>query len=807
MTALNLPSTTRSIEDQRASNGFRISLALALMVLVVVVYYAFVQPITQLALISMVLAGACVVSAVLCLRKQTSLGIGILAVVVMAATVAQSFITLGYGFSTGVTQIVVLYGIAIFTLPSRSANRVLVAAVLVWIVLSLFDVFAPTSTAILEPFDRWANIGVVVVFVAIFGLLIASRYSTFSLRTKFIVVFIAIAIIAVGGVTVTTSQVVETQLSAGIEENLNSVARVTGLSTIENLEKRIFTLQSFGLNEGLQEAIAVSNASNVSRPSELTRRSQQWQTAAATDPLVQSILAHPLVPGLQQYQTAFPDNINLLVTNQFGALVAATYHPADYVQANEDWWQAAYNNGEGKTFISQPIHDENQTLGLVIAVPVFNADQTEVIGVIQTFVQMEAFAEVLAAGQFGETGKVEIYLPDDTELEITQENGEPELERDPVPTDFLPTLRGERSFLNSVHEGIPTVAGLWALESASADTDAISVLDDLNWRVVALQDRSEAFESVIIAERITLLVAMGVLLLVVTLAIFVAQALSRPIIRLTQTAEKVRSGDLNAMAVADTTDEIGTLATTFNDMTLQLRSVLSGLEDRVADRTRALATSTEVSRRLSNILDQRQLVSEVVQQLHDAFNYYHVQMYIFDTRRENLTMVGGTGEAGQTMLERGHKIARGRGLVGRAAATNTIVLVPDVSKEAAWLPNPLLPETKAEVAVPIAIGDVVAGVLDVQQNAVGGLSLDDAELIQSIANQVAVALQNIRAYASAQREADREALINTINQKIQSTDDIEAALQVAVREIGRALGAPRVRVKLTANGQRTRENV
>jgi nitrate/nitrite-specific signal transduction histidine kinase len=356
------------------------------------------------------------------------------------------------------------------------------------------------------------------------------------------------------------------------------------------------------------------------------------------------------------------------------------------------------------------------------------------------------------------------------------------------------------TYLEIVHNGVDTLASqaiVGSLGDVDEDTAAIT---NLGWRVITIQDQAEAFQSVEILTRNILLLAIAIVYAATLAAIRFAQVLSGPITRLNIVADKVASGDMSIQANVETGDETGALAIAFNKMTSQLRDLIGTLEQRVADRTKALATSAEVSRRLSTILNERQLIGEVVEQIKTAFDYYHVHIYLLDEASGNLVMAGGTGDVGAAMLGSGHKIPKGKGLVGRAAETNAPVLVTDTSKDPDWLPNPLLPETNSEAAVPIAIADKVSGVLDVQHNKTGGLKQEDVDLLQSIATQVAIALQNAQSYTEAQQRADREARITTIGQKIQSTTSIEAALQVTVRELGRSLGMNNIRVILDAPG-------
>lgn len=277
----------------------------------------------------------------------------------------------------------------------------------------------------------------------------------------------------------------------------------------------------------------------------------------------------------------------------------------------------------------------------------------------------------------------------------------------------------------------------------------------------------------------------------------ITSSVLRPVEELTESVGKLAGGELDERVDLARSDELGELAAGFNTMADRLQRYYAELEERVAERTIALHTSIEVSRRLSTILERSELVSEVVKQVQDAFGYYHAHIYLLDEEQQNLVMAGGTGVPAQKMLASGHRLRPGQGLVGRAAEEREVVLEPNVAEAPGWLPNPLLPETKAEVAVPIIVGDEVVGVIDVQHDVVDGLGESDAELLELIASQVAVALQNARLVGEMKERAEQATMISAIGQKIQRALTVEEVLRVAAQELGQAFAVESASVQLS----------
>lgn len=174
------------------------------------------------------------------------------------------------------------------------------------------------------------------------------------------------------------------------------------------------------------------------------------------------------------------------------------------------------------------------------------------------------------------------------------------------------------------------------------------------------------------------------------------------------------------------------------------------LERKVVERTRALKASAEISHQIAAILDIDELLHQVVTLIQKTFEYYQVHIYILDQKTGELIMREGSGEVGQQLKALKHKLQPGQGIVGKVAQTGSAFLAPNVEEVAGFFHNPLLPKTRSELAIPLLKGDKILGVLDMQSEKVGGFDQEDLILMQSIADQVAVALDNARLFRATQ---------------------------------------------------------
>jgi len=699
------------------------------------------------------------------------------------------------GLMMGLIIAVMSYVYASQTLQAKDVRRILTAGIVIGTLVAVTDFLNLEYRLPVPLFKTLAPVNVALVLLTV-GFFVVRRAWRGSLRNKLQVSFIAVAVIstvALGAYMFTTTS---NNLQENLERELTEVTNDRALCIGDLLNEQVNALTTLALNSGLQNAIEAKSQSYIGSPADiqatLDARDTQWRAADEAgndeDPLVKANLKNSVARELIEYQQIFPENVEVFVTDAYGGLAGSTNRTSDYYQADEGWWQAAYNNDEGGVYISEPEFDESAgAIAVQIALPVHNQYTGKIVGILRTTFAITPLTSILTE-KVGQTGEADIFFPGEAVSHIH------EGEFGPAEAEEFEALQAvaDQGMVEMEYEGVPSVVTQATVRALEGNP----VVDNLGWVVVLHQQQDEAFAPITAQVQGIVLVLLIIVALAVAVAYFVSQVLVRPIIQLTSTAEEVSAGNLDSRAEVTTADEVGTLATTFNSMTSQLQETLGGLEQRVAERTKALETSTEVSRRLSTILDQDTLVKEVVEQLVTAFDYYYAHIYLFDEAKETLVMVGGTGEAGQTMLARGHTIPKGAGLVGRAGETNAGVLVPDTSQEEGWLPNELLPETRSEIAVPISTGDEVLGVFDVQHSVVNGLTEDAAGLMQALASQVAISLQNTRTYEQSRSQAELESLVNVIGQKIQRTTSMEETLQTAIRELGTAIGASRVKASL-----------
>lgn len=227
----------------------------------------------------------------------------------------------------------------------------------------------------------------------------------------------------------------------------------------------------------------------------------------------------------------------------------------------------------------------------------------------------------------------------------------------------------------------------------------------------------------------------------------------------------------------------------------QLRQVVAQSIRRVD----LLHAAAKVSRAVGSMLELEELISQTVNLIGDHFGYYYVGLFMLDAIGRWAMLRAGTGQAGREMLAQGHRLeVGGDSMIGWCVAHRQARIALDVGEEPVRFDNPLLPGTRSEMAVPLISRGRIIGALTVQSAEAQAFSDEDVSVLQTMAGQVASAIENVRLLRETGRLVRRNQLISEISGKLRGTLDLERVLQTTVRELGLALGASEGVIRLGA---------
>jgi GAF domain-containing protein len=280
---------------------------------------------------------------------------------------------------------------------------------------------------------------------------------------------------------------------------------------------------------------------------------------------------------------------------------------------------------------------------------------------------------------------------------------------------------------------------------------AVTSMQTQPWLVAFFEPQEVFLAPVGVQTRRVILFASLVTILVAVAALGLGQILARPIIYLNEVAQQVATGHFDVHASVVSQDEIGQLAKTFNSMNDQLRDLIGSLEEQIRERTIELALSMEVGQRASAIRDVHELLPTITKLIRDRFDLYYTQIYLVDAINQNLVLQAGTGMVGQELLARNHGLPIDfNSIVGRVAVEGKAMAVMNTEISDVHKANPLLPDTRSELAAPLVVENRVIGVLDMQASQIGTFTDANLTVFEAMATQLANSIDSAQQWAAAQ---------------------------------------------------------
>jgi GAF domain-containing protein/HAMP domain-containing protein len=699
----------------------------------------------------------------ICWRMRNNTGIYLLICTLLLAISAQTFFVSGLGVWLGLSVIVLSAAITSQTLPQKQSNRIIGLSVGLAIATILVDLY--------YPLPRLSGGQTLQVFVGVvMGLAITShivfmrpQFQDYSLQVKLIITFIFLSLTATLIFGITYSIATRNALKKSTYNSLQVAAKQTANSVDGFYRNLISSLKTEADFPVLRNYLALDiRTGSIEEFNAYQLLNNFKQTTSALGYSVLSITGTVLIDTGRLNSTVI--GFNVIPTSTYtSSLLSSGYYLSPVIFPNE---------GVPYLFAMARIDGtEEEFAGILMArypasiLQDYIAANNNLTGPSSYAILWDENKVRLANGNSPGANFKAITPQDDKSIEKLQSTGRlPKL-----PTNEL-VLRND-SFnkgLDSILAGKETFTALEldGIENQDSSGEimiaAASKTTYQPWVVTFVQSQSTALATITQQTKTTVVMAIAIVLAVSILGVFVAQMFTRPITRLTKTAEKITGGDLNAQAVISSHDEIGTLASSFNLMTAQLRQTLEGLENRVEERTTELQqVSTQMEKRamqlqsvaevahaISGYKDPEQLLNQITRLISERFGFYHVGVFLLDKLGDYAVLQAANSEGGRRMLERGHRLKVGEtSIVGYVSKQGKARLALDVGNDAVYFDNPDLPQTRSEISLPLLSGETVMGVLDVQSEQASAFKDEDIALLSTLADQVSIAIENARLFS------------------------------------------------------------
>lgn len=595
------------------------------------------------------------------------------------------------------------------------------------------------------------------------------------------------------------------QTRSGLEEiqevNLRTQASIQAASIERELREHVSQMENFAGRPSFINRLAVANNSYFALDESeiqatLQERADLWAASIEAGNFENALIVRVVEDTISQEELA-PEaasiNEALGVTNHFmlidreGVLIATSQPdqlPEDLVQTGTEWWRAVQESGE--VYIGPPHTPMGAPVTIMdFALPIED-EAGNIDGVLYSSFDYSAVRDQIRQTQAADTGRTALVGQDGTVIftsaafaELSQATGLP--------------LRAASESL-SLYQGPNDVLFVITAEPVESQIDAV---EQLGWYVAAVQPEADAFRPINDALLIGI-VAAGSLGFIMMLGLFFGyiRPLTNALDKLRLGAQSLQEGALDTQVAVMRQDEMGVLASTFNQMASRLRNTIQEQESVIASRTadlrrRAaqLETAAQVGQVASASLELHTLMADTVNLIRDKFGYYHASIFLLDEAGEYAVVRESTGEVGQIMKNRPHKLAVGsNSIVGWVTKYNQARIALNVGEDAVHFNNPLLPETQSEVALPLVSQQRLLGALDVQSKETNAFDDGDLAVLQLLADQIAAAIYNARLYAAVQTQARQRRQVIDLWQRLntmrETADILEATCQDVRHKVG-----------------------